>query len=88
MKFVNVRDLRVNASRVVKGVSQGEDVIVTQRGKPEAAMIRLTEEMIEEFILTRHPRFLKELESAYREYRKKGGISHQAMLARLKTARG
>lgn len=52
---------------------------MTYRGKPEAAVIRLTEEMIEEFLITRNRRLLKTLRDAYLEYKKKGGTTHQEM---------
>jgi prevent-host-death family protein len=88
MKFVNVRDLRINASAILGEVKHGEDVVVTYRGKPEAAVIRLTEEMVEDFVILRNRRLLKELRSAYLEYKKKGGISHQAMRKLIKKSRG
>lgn len=75
MRFVNVRDLRINASAILAKVIGGEDVVVTYRGKPEAAVIRLTEDMIEDFVVTRNRHFLKSLRDAYLGYKKKGGIS-------------
>ncbi len=88
MKFVAVRELQVNASRVLNGVKKGEDVVLTRRGKPEAALIHLTEDEIEEFLLLRHPTLLKELKSAYDEYQREGGISQQEMKERLRKRRG
>ncbi len=88
MKFVAVRELQINASRILDKVKKGEDVILTRRGKPEAALIHLTEDAIEEFLVLRHPALIKELEEAYEEYRKKGGISQEAMKAKLRKPRG
>ena len=79
MKFVNLRDLRINASTILGVVRGGEDVVVTYRGKPEVAVIRLTEDMVEDFVVTRNPRLLRELRDAYLEYKKKGGLSHAAL---------
>jgi prevent-host-death family protein len=79
MKFVNVRDLRINASSILEVVKQGEDVVVTYRGKPEAAVIRLTEDMVEDFVVARNRKLLKSLRDYYLEYKKKGGISHEEM---------
>ncbi|MEK7449876.1 MAG: aspartate-semialdehyde dehydrogenase [Planctomycetota bacterium] len=52
MKFVNVRNLRINASRVIRKIKQ-EDIIVTRRGKPVAALIPLNENMMDEFLKLR-----------------------------------
>lgn len=79
MKFVNLRDLRINASAILGQVRRGEDVVVTYRGKPEAAVIYLTEDMVEDFVLLRNRKLLRELRDSYLEYKRKGGISHEAM---------
>lgn len=88
MKFVNVRDLRINASLILGQVRRGEDVVVTYRGKPQVAVIRLTEDMVEDFIVTRNRGLLKSLRNAYLEYKKKGGISHEAMRNFITKRRG
>ena len=87
MKFVAMRDLKINASAVLDGLEDG-DIVVTRNGKPAAAMIQLDEDSLEDFILAQHPRLLQEAETARREYRKKGGISHEDMRGRLKSRRG
>ncbi len=88
MKFATVRELQTNASRVLKKVRNGEDVVLTRIGKPEAALIRLSEDALEEFLVLRHPTLLKELRAAYKEYLKAGGITQEAMRQRLKARRG
>jgi prevent-host-death family protein len=88
MKFVAVRELQINASRILNKVKKGEDVVLTRLGKPEAALIHLTEDEIEEFLVLRHPTLIKELEEAYGEYRREGGISQEAMKERLRNPRG
>ena len=87
MKFVAMRDLKINASGVLDDL-EGEDIVVTRKGKPAAAMIHLDENILEDFILAHHPLLLQEAETARREYRKKGGISHEKMRGRLKPKRG
>lgn len=79
MKFVNVRDLRINASTILGQVRRGEDVVVTYRGKPEAAVIHLTEDMVEDFCVSRNRKLLKELRDSYLEYKRKGGVSQETM---------
>ena len=52
MKFVNARELRLNASRILRLVRH-EDVVVTLRGKPAAAVIYVDDDNLEEFLLGR-----------------------------------
>lgn len=73
MKFVSVRELRLETPLVLKRVSRGQKVIITNRGKPQAVLLKLTEDDIENLVLT-HPSFLGEVEAARREYEAKGGI--------------
>ena len=87
MKFVTLRDLKINPSKVVGRLAK-EDLIVTRRGKPAAALVYLDEELLEDFILVHHPTLLKEVESARAEHLKKGGISHEAMKKSLLRRRG
>ena len=86
MKFVNTRELRLNASRLLK-LLRTEDLIVTTRGRPAAALTYLDEDLLEDFILAHHPSILKETEEAYQEYKKKGGIGHEQMREKLKNKR-
>jgi prevent-host-death family protein len=88
MKFVAVRELQINASRILDKVRRGEDVVLTRLGKPEAALIHLTEDDLEEFLLLRHPALLKELKSAYEEYLKEGGVTQNEMREKLQKHRG
>jgi prevent-host-death family protein len=83
MRFVSVRELRLETPKVLRSVSRGEKVIVTNRGKPQAAIIRLTEDDIEDLVLA-HPSFLREIEAARREYEVKGGIPLERAQERLR----
>jgi prevent-host-death family protein len=87
MEFVSLRELRINASKVVGRLRKG-DLIVTRNGKPAAALVYLDEELLEDFILAHHLTLLGEVEAAKAEYLKKGGISHEAMKKRLHRSRG
>ena len=87
MKFVTLRDLKINPSKVVGRLAKG-DMIVTRNGKPAAALVYLNEELLEDFVLVHHPTLLKEADLARAEYMKKGGISHEAMKKRLLRRRG
>jgi len=87
MKFVAMRQLRNEASKVLDHLSE-EDVVVTRHGKPAAALVYLDEELLDDFILAHHPTFLNEVESSRREYLKKGGIDHEAMKKLVDRKRG
>ena len=76
MKFVSVRELRIQTPDVLKRVARGEKVIVTKRGKPQAALVKLTEDDIDDLILSQ-PHFLEELDAAKQEYEEEGGLSLQ-----------
>ncbi len=87
MKFVPVRELRNQPYKVFKRLSK-EDVVVTHRGRPAAALVYLDEDLIEDFILAHHPTLLREVEESRAEYKKKGGITHQEMLRKVGRWRG
>ena len=74
MKFVATRELRLNTPKILRQVRRGQTVIVTKRGKPQATIIRLTEDDIEDLVLS-HPSLLTELGAARREYDRKGGVT-------------
>jgi len=83
VKFVTVRELRLQTPRVLRGVSRGQKVIITNRGKPRAALVRLTEDDIDHVVLTR-PSFLRQIEAAKREYAAKGGVSLEEARRRIR----
>jgi antitoxin (DNA-binding transcriptional repressor) of toxin-antitoxin stability system len=58
---------------VLRRVAKGEKVIITNRGKPQAALLKPTEDEIEDIVLT-HPSLLHEIAAARREYDAKGGV--------------
>ena len=82
MKFMTLRELKINPSMVFDRLRR-EDVVVTRKGKPAAALVYLNEQRLEEFVLAHHPRLLTEAEAAREEYLKHGGINHHTMKARL-----
>lgn len=87
MRFVALRELKINPSKVLDALRR-EDVVVTRNGKPAAALLPLDEDLIEDFILAHHPTLLGEAEAARKEYRKKGGIGHDEMRKRIARRRG
>ena len=74
MKFVSVRELRIQTPEVLKRVARGERVIVTKHGKPQAVLVKLTEDDIDDLVLTQ-PHFIEEIDAAKQEYEEEGGVS-------------
>lgn len=68
MDFVNVRELKLHTSQILKRVSKRGSAIVLSRGKPTAVILSLHEEDIEDVVL-RSPAFLKEFQASLSEYR-------------------
>ena len=86
MKFLTLRELKINPSRVFDRLAK-EDLVVTRHGKPAAALVYLDEELLDDFILAHHPTLIREVEAARSEYREKGGIDHETMKKRGKRRR-
>ena len=74
MKFLNMRDLRLKTPSVMKGVEKGEKYVITNHGKPQAVLLHLTEDEIEDLVF-KQPEFMDQIEESRKEYRKKGGVS-------------
>ena len=47
MKFANIRELKMNTADLLDAVDEGEEIILTYRGKPRALICQLGEEDIE-----------------------------------------
>ena len=47
MKFTNVNALKMRTAELLEAVKEGEDVIITDRGKPKARLTRVDEEEIQ-----------------------------------------
>ncbi len=80
MKFANVRDLRLDTKKILNEARQ-EDVLVTYRGKPWVMIQKITEDDLEDYILTHHPKFKKALEKSLKE-KKEGKVKSLEDLAR------
>ena len=92
MKFVAMRELKINPSKVLDRLAR-EDLVVTRSGKPAAALVPLDEDALDEFVIAHHPTLLYEVEAARAEYGEKGGIGQDEMKAmvvrpRRRTKRG
>ena len=87
MRFVTLRELKINPSRVLDELGK-EDVVVTRNGKPAAALLYLDEDALDDFVIAHHPTLLREVAAAKAEYEAKGGVDHAAMKKRLLRRRG
>ena len=80
IRFVNIRKLKSQASAVIRSSRTG-DIVVTSRGKPQAVLHSVGEEDLEDYLLAHSPKFVKSLEASYLEYRHKGGIALEKLIA-------
>ena len=87
MKFVTIREMKINGSKLIEGL-KGEDAVITKHGKPVAVVVPIDEDSIEEFIIAHNPRLLAELSRAYAEYHEKGGTGLDTVKKELKRRRG
>jgi prevent-host-death family protein len=78
MKFVTLRELKINPSKVLDRLAQ-EDLVVTRSGKPAAALVYLDEDLLDEFVMAHHSEFPEEVEAARTEFKEEGGIDHDSM---------
>lgn len=69
-----MRDLRLKTPAVMKGVENGEKYVITNHGKPQAVLLHLTEDEIEDLVY-KQPEFMDQIEESRKEYAKKGGVS-------------
>ena len=83
MKFLNMRDLRLKTPAVMKGVEKGEKYVITNHGKPQAVLLHLTEDEIEDLVY-KQPAFIAQIEESRKEYGKKGGVSLSEASKRLR----
>ena len=74
MKFMNIRDLRLKTPAVLKAVEKGEKIVITNHGKPQAVLLHLTEDEIEDLVY-KQPEFMTQIQESRKEYGKKGGVS-------------
>jgi antitoxin (DNA-binding transcriptional repressor) of toxin-antitoxin stability system len=69
MQFANVRDLKINSKTIIKKLIK-EDVVITNRGKPVAAVIYLNEDLLDSFVISHHPTLLSGIERDVRRWRR------------------
>ena len=58
----------------MKNVGKGEKYVITNHGKPQAVLLHLTENEIEDLVY-KQPEFMAQIEESRKEYGKKGGVT-------------
>ena len=86
MKFVTIRELKINGSKVIRSIKK-EDAVITKYGKPTAILMPISEDDFEEFVIAHNPKLLREVANAYKEYKEKGGIELDEMVKKIKRRR-
>ena len=76
VQFVNLRELKIQASKVIRRSRRG-DVVVTVRGKPKAVIHAVEEEDLENYLMEHSPVFLRKMEKAIREAKEGKVYSYQ-----------
>lgn len=83
MKFANVRTLKNQTSEMLRHAAGGNDVVITSHGKPVAVLMKLTEEDMEDYVLSHHPAIRASIEASHREVLAKGGIPLEEVIRTL-----
>ena len=84
MKFCTVRDLRINASKVVRQARR-QRIVVTVRGRPMVAIVPIEEEDFEGLDIDLYPELRKSLEEGEKAFDRGEGISLAEVKRRLKS---
>ena len=83
MKFCTVRDLRINASKVIRQARR-QRVVVTVRGRPTAVIVPLSEEDFDGIDIDLYPELKESLIQGDAEITRTGGIPFSVVKERLK----
>lgn len=73
MQFTNIANLKNNACKIISAVEKGNNAILTKHGRPVAVISHLSENELEDYILSHHPKFKKSLETVYKKSLKRKG---------------
>lgn len=87
MKFANIKELQKDASGLVSLAEKGEDVIITKHGKPTAVIYPLSEDMIEDYMISHSPSIRKKIEAGLKDARAGRVTSIEDLLKRKRTVK-
>lgn len=86
MRLTGIKELKQKTMELLQDTKKG-DIIITSRGRPMAVLHHLTEDDLADYLIEHDPAFKVKIEAAYADYLAHGGISSEAMLAKLKRKR-
>jgi len=84
MKTLEMAEATAPLIKYAQGLKR-EPVILTENGKPVAALVAIKNADLETITLSSHPEFLALIESSRARHLKEGGISSTEMRRRLKS---
>ena len=79
MKFITLRELHQNTSKILKNLKKEDYVIVTLKGKPYAFMKSINEDEIEELVFKNSKRIKRKIEKALKEIEEGEFISFEEL---------
>jgi len=88
MRFVTLEDLDRDATAIVRELEEAGPVIVMEDGKPAAVVLPLTEDEVEDYLLSRNDDLKRELAEAYLECLQGAGRPAADLLAELTDSNG
>ena len=83
MKVAPLYEVKEKLSQLVRELNE-EPLLITRNGKPCAALIPVSEDDLEAFLLAHHPRFMTLIDRSHAHAKKHGGVSFSAVAARVK----
>jgi len=83
MRFVTVEKFKEAPEEVLRDLKRGERIVVTDQGKPLAAIIPITEGELEDALLEIHPVLRNLVEKRLEEAEKKGTVPWEEVKKRL-----
>lgn len=86
MKFANIKELQKDASGIISLVENGQDVVITKRGKPTAVIYPLSEDVIEDYMIQHSPTIRKKIEEGLKDARE-GRVTPIGDLLKVRKAR-
>ena len=75
MKFVSVSELKQETSEIIRRVERGGSAVIVRHGKPCAAVIRISEETIDQLLFEESPLVKRAVEEALDDIRHKRSVS-------------
>ncbi len=75
MRFVSVTDVKNEASQIIRHAEAGHPVVVVRHGKPCAAIIRLSEEEVDQLLFEDSPLAKRAVEEALNDLKHKRSVT-------------